>query len=218
MADIRQDPTIKDNFNRAPEDPLSNGGKWAAVDTGFPTMVGAAVLGQDVARHRVSQSCWSYWTPDPAMDGDAAECWARTVGGQSPGNAWGLAILSSPGGTNQHDGYLFRIEQSSGGGFWRLWRADNAVYMSIAGPTAGGLTGILMLIKRNGNDVEGWTSSDSGSSWTLRISATDITYTTGFYPVIHTDQSFSSINIGLDDFGAGPAEEFIPQIYRRVFA
>jgi len=216
MADIRQNATVKDDFNRANESPLSGGGNWAQTDTANPPMI----LVSEKVRHTTNDSCFSHWTPDPALNGDDAECWASIIGNEIAGAAWGVGIFRQVGGTNAADGYLFRIETSNVSDVYRLWRATDWVFTSI------GITGdvapegfpCILLIRRNGNDVECWSDETGvGDAFSLRLAVTDTTHTTGFYPTLHTDQVGSSTTIFLDNFGSGSTEEFIPQIYRRVF-
>lgn len=216
MADIRQSGGIKDDFNRAPEDPLSNGGKWARPDLASPSLVGKSVIGFDCASHRPGESGFSYWTPDPVMDGDDAECWAMCAQYPPSGSAQGVGIIASVGGTNAADGYLFEIATSSGTDNFRMWKATNWSYASL-GTFAGNAAGnALLLIRRNGTAVEGWCDvSGVGDTWVLKITATDSTFTTGFYPMIHTDENFGSVSCGIDNFGSGILEESIAQIYRR---
>lgn len=218
MADIRQNSTSKDDFNRGAEDPLSNGGKWAQLDLAGNSLVGASVIGEPCARHRASQVGFSYWTPDPVMDDDSAECWARIRNLTPSGGATEVGFFSSVGGTNAADGYLFGIATASGTNSYRLRRYDNFVLTTLSSfSDVGADLGGFILCRRNGTSVEGWHNGSADlTTWTLAVSVVDATYTTGFYPTLKTNENFSSTSTGLDDFGSGPADEFIPQIYRRV--
>jgi hypothetical protein len=216
MADIRQNAGVKDDFNRDAEDPLSNGGKWAQTDLANDPLVGNSALGQQVARQRNPGLGFSHWTPDPAMDNDDAECWVGLVGYPLLGSAQGVGLVKDTGGTGAADGYLFDIATASGTDSYRLWRFTNWSYTSIGTLSENSAAGTILLIRRNGNDVEGWAdTSGVGDSFALKIAVTDMNYTTGLLPMLYCQ--YTSVDIGLDNFGSGPAEEFIPQIYRRVY-
>ena len=208
MADIRQSTTVLDDFNRADETPLSGGGNWLE-GWGGP-------LGIDnftVSRTEVIAFS-SYWVP-LEMDGDDAEAWATALGGNASSNTWRLGIMRDNGGATFTDGYFFSMPITSGGGQTRLERIDNTVATILdsntANPPTGG--GWIGLIRRNGNDVEGWASTDAGANWTLYVSATDTTYTTGFHGLL----ALQGDEVEWDDFGAGPTvTRRLPQIYRII--
>jgi hypothetical protein len=210
MADIRQSTTAKDDFNRADEDPLSGGGNWAQTDSGVFTPM---VIKSNAATHQSGgPSSMSHWTPT-TYDGDAAEAWGARTGGGAGGIAWGIGLARDVGGSNAMDGYRFRDEDGSTSLKRFLNGSDSTVLDT--GTGTSGADGDLLLIRRNGNDVEGWFSSDDGANWTLKVSATDTTYTTGFYLALSIRDNSASQLLGWDYFGGGPAKPFIPQIYRR---
>lgn len=216
MADIRQSTDFLDDFQRANENPLSHGGDWGKTDSGpWPT---AMVLETLHATHASGIGTGNMsWIP-LSLDGDDAEAWGIATGGNASGIAWGIGLFSSIGGTNQAEGYRFREEVGSGGGATRLYRYLNGSPTTIASSGSSPPTGDpgLLLIRRNGNDVEGWHSGDSGANWTLYVSATDTTYTTGLHPSIGvTDNSASQI-LGWSAFGGGPGPPNRPQIYRWI--
>ncbi len=204
MADIRQNPIVKDNFNRADEDPLSGGGNWARPDLASPACI---LSGNQATRKTANAQDFSQWQPDPLLDGNAAEAWVHMKGNETSGAGWGVSLFRQCGGTNAADGYLFRIETSNVNDLYRLYRATNWVFTSIASAT-GAPQGspCILLIRRNGNDVECWTDESGGSSsFALRLTVTDTNFTTGFLPGIHMTYNFSGGTVGEDDFGAGPA-------------
>lgn len=205
MADIRQNPTIKDDFNRADENPLAS--PWLVSDTGIWLPM---VLKSNSITHQLGGSSQSHWTT-ATFDGDAAECWATRIGGSGPFIAWGIAIWSTVG-AGAVDGYRFRLENESN---YTLRRFNNGVTGSLLDSDAGVIPGAIhMLIRRNGNDVEGWVSVDQ-NTWTLVVSATDTTYTTGFYLSLGIIDESNSQILGWDNFGGG-AEANRTQIYRWI--
>lgn len=209
MAEIRQSTAILDDFNYT-ESPLSNGGKWANPDTAWTPLQANGT----VAKQTSSPYSNSYWTPEQ-FAGDDAEIWALTFGGNSPAHAWGfhLYTIGSVGGSGASDGYFWRMEITTGGGTCYLYRLDNnagtVLDTETNNPPTGG--GWLGLIRRNGNDIEGWASTDGGANWTLYVSATDTTYTGPYYVGL----SCAGDLLGFDYMGAGPAPERLVQFIRR---
>lgn len=222
MADIRQNPTFLDDFNRANESPLSGGGNWARLDSVWSDDMD---LVSNQATHGAGKTfSFSYWTPE-SWNGSEAEAWGYATGGGANGMAWDIGIHSNVGGSNAVDGYMLTLAISAGNDTdLVLYEAANGVYTELTRdttptylPNGDGANGdYYLLIRRNGNDVEGWGSAD-GVTWTLGVSATDTTYTTGLFAGIGCADNGGFQTVKWRDFGGGPAEEFIPQIYRRPF-
>lgn len=219
MADVRQQSTIRDDFNRANEDPLSFGGKWSQTDSGI---FWPLVVKSNEATHKAFQaSSDSYWNSE-SFDNNEAELWAYATGGQASGVAWALGLFKDVGGSNAIDGYRFRIEVASAGAAYRLYRFANGTGTTIDSPaTAAPSGGAYMLMRRNGNDVEGWAAPTGlGTSWSdlaLVCSATDTTYTTGLYLTLGIRDNSASQILGFDYFGGGGSVPFRPQFIRRPF-
>lgn len=222
MTDIRQSPAIIDDFDRSGEDPIAS--PWAQSDGAFPTGAIKYVGGNGVFTHRSGQSSGdSYLTDAGPFDGDDAEVWgwASGGGGGAASIAWSLGLWSTAGGTDTLDGYYFRQSYSTAGSQY-LYRLDNGSSTIIASsnPAGPGSGTFAMLLRRNGNYVEGWQSSSSPASdfttLTLMLSAYDTTYTTGFYLGLGiADNSYSQI-LGWDWMGGGFNIRRLPQIYRYV--
>jgi hypothetical protein len=231
MPDIRQSATYLDTFQRGTEDPLvgPTGAEWLRSDTAvFPQpMVIDDRTPDDWASHKSNQvSGDMYWTPGD-WDGDDAECWAYAIGGNAGGLSFALDlwVLSSCGGANTVDGYRFRMESVLASGPIRpvIYSFSNGSGSVLATgsdlPGGYGSGTFVMLVRRNGSDVEGWVS-DLGfdtSIWTLAVTVSDSTYTTGLTAGIGCrDNSASGAQlIGFTSFGAGPLPDFLPQFIRR---
>lgn len=216
MSDVRKLTNVLDSFNRADESPLA--APWAQTDT---TIGPDLALVSNKATHDSGQTFGSsYWTPGGPFNGNDAEVWALGADGGTSGISWALGLLANPGGTNAADGYRFRLESSAIAQSWYLYRYDNASRTTIAGPIAADNDHAhYMLIRRNGNDVEGWAAHNSGT-WNdlaLVISATDTTYTTDFYLELGIGDNSGSQVLSWDYFGGGAPLPFT-QIYRRIFA
>lgn len=195
MPDIRQRTTILDDFNRT-ENPLSQGGNWTRpgvasydVKTNGSEAVGSLTGGQ---------SCHALYLPI-TMSGNDCEVWCQRMAGNSPSLAWGLGFYDGTGASA--NGWLFRSETDTIGGRFRIYKLTSGSFTSVAEVTPGVSDGGAHLIRRNGNDIEGW-AVDGGamSDLGLVISHTDSAYSTGMYPVLEI--SGSTLH-AWDNFGAG---------------
>lgn len=212
MPDIRQNTGFIDDFDRPNEDPLSNGGQWTTTP-GFNKLV----LKGNAVTHSTSFSFGDmYWNP-LSMDGDAAECWGYQAGGGASGIAWAVDLWTTGG-----NGYRFRYEVAATNSRWRIY-ADGGI-VDDTGPIFGGMGTYenghgVILIRRNGGLVEGWSTPDTDliNGWTQWCSASESSYTTGLHAGLGvTDNSSSQIH-GWEAFGAGVRLPFVPQIYRRPY-
>jgi len=202
---------ILDNFNRADEDPLSGGGNWAQTDLG---VWNAMRLGSYAARRSTSGTSASYWTQD-SFAGGTGSVWAKWDGIGPYTARVSIALYKDVGGSNAVDGYEFARDRGLFFGnerdYWRIWRFDNGVRSASPlattaqnPPTAGYR---YFNLRRNGDTVEGWVSSD-GQTWVLAVSAADSTYTTGtFFASLHINGDQGTVNATLDDFGAAASAE-----------
>jgi RHS repeat-associated protein len=199
-----QTPPLLDNFNRPDEDPLSGGGNWAQTDSGgWPTPM--RLLNNSATRGTNTSA--SYWT-QMSFQGGEGSVWARSgnlgVGG-APGV--GIALYKEVGGASAADGYEFRRTAGGAAGSRRdaLWRVTNGARVqeiAAIGSNGPGTNESYFNLRRIGDTVEGWTSAN-GTSWTLRLSATDATHTTGTYRAsIHANSTATGQFV--DDFGAAP--------------
>jgi len=196
-----QTPPLLDDFNRPDENPLSGGGNWAQTDLGaWPTPM---QLVNNSATRGANTSA-SYWTQLSFVGGEGS-VWARSGNlGVAGAPGVGVALYKEVGGSNTVDGYEFR--RTTGGPFGdrndTLNRVTNGARTQIAGTGANGpgTPDSYFNLRRVGNTVEGWTSSN-GTSWTLRMSVTDATHTTGSYRAsIHANSTASGQFV--DDFAA----------------
>lgn len=210
MADLRLNSEPLDDFNRN-ENPLSLGGKWAQMDATRPPLQCALIgsSGNGSARRTGTISAYSYWTP-LTMDGDDAQCWSYTRGGNASAQAWGWVLGKDFGGSGIWDAYSARMEIGTGGGSCVMYRITNGGSTTLQSnpvnpPTGGGWLG---LIRRNGSHVEFWASDDGqvGNSWTKYLDVVDTTYVNGLKAALHC---FGGL-VEHDYYGAGPVD-FIPQ-------
>ena len=113
--------------------------------------------------------------------GATVEMWADMDGSPALSDAWRYGMYTVESVVlGAVDGYQGLMGQGVSGNFWILRRVDNGVATDIGlTPGSTDLTAGLALMRRYGNDVEMWHSTDGGASWTLRVTATDPTYING---------------------------------------
>ena len=220
MPEIRQSRVILDDFQRADENPLSHGGDWLQVAPSNPTVWGLMELENTHATHDDPlQFGFAYWNP-LSLSGDDAECWAFALGGNASGTGWRVGLLRDVNGASASvDGYLFSFNISTGGGSTLLRRYTNGTATDIDTNASSPSTGNpgYLLIRRNGNDVEGWANTNAGdaSSWTLYVSATDTSHTTDLHPAIGVSDNASQQTTYFDWFGGGAVSDWNQEFIRR---
>lgn len=163
---VENDPALLTAFTGADEDPLSDGGNWANLNSsGNPLKrVSNAVAAS------VGGNCFSYWTPSNFGPDLEAYITLTSVSG-SQGIA---ARVQGEGGANTWDGYVVNQLATSN---TVIVRYDNGVATTIAQEattTWGNGDKIGMRIK--GSVIEVWRFPSGGSAWQLIAMATDTTY------------------------------------------
>jgi hypothetical protein len=206
MPDIRDTDQIS-TFADPPENPLSEGGNWATVDT-YTTLRKQA----GVATYDGGDIAFAYWTPETFSE-DKIEVWGIPTGG-GLGAAledWRLALWTN---TASVVGYM----GAYGGGLdkvYFLWRYNGGrpTFIAIGSGPGGPDYPSAMLLRIDGNQVELWASGDFGANWVLALSATDTTYRGDFYLSLGIEDPTAG-GLGWAAFGGGIEDE-IQQIYRR---
>ncbi|MGH3078100.1 MAG: DUF6531 domain-containing protein [Gaiellaceae bacterium] len=201
LADIRTTPLL-DDFDRPNESTLSGGGNWAKADTSSNVI--QLLNNQVTLPSQTSITSLYHWAPQ-TLDGDV-EVWATFKGALDDGAAADLGIVTEVGGTNQMDGYVLRAVNTFGFAGWQIRKRTNwggVQVLAQAGFVGGGVaTGHIVLLRRQGNALQGWRSKDGGATWTLEVSASDSTYTAdlriglGLSVAVATSPAW-------DDFGGG---------------
>lgn len=209
MPDLRLSYTIRDDFNRANENPI--GAPWAGANTGVWAQM-ALASNQIVGTATPPTSSGSYWTTEN-WDNDQAEVWATARGTISNNEDWRLGLMRDDG-VAVRDGYTLHHGLVAGTNYWEIRRYDNGSPSTIAfSETVGfGLSeGQMVLFRRNGDNVEGFRSTDGGTNWSSILSASATEYTTDLYAMLGAGGNV----MGWDNFGGGPGRH-IPQIYRWI--
>lgn len=220
MPDFRQSGSL-DDFQRAPENPLSDGGNWSSTASDTALWVPCNLTtGFHATCPGGSVSSDSFWQAD-TFDRSAGtiEVWGLMGGGGggAAGTSWAIDFWQNAGGASAVDGYRVREENAGGPAYTALYRVDNANFIGIApaGPSAGGDGNLLLLRLFSDGTIEVW-GGGPGSAGVLLISTTDNTYTGAFNPAIGIrDNSASSLPF-FTDFGGGSAQERHTRIIRWV--
>ena len=218
MADIRTTGVL-DDFNRANETPLSGGGNWSLTDSVYEGGNAMVLLNNKATQTGGTSRDDSYWVSQfVPSSGQEVEVWGRPADGGAGGLWWMLDLWKVAGGANTVSGYRFLNDAGIGQQFYML-RIDNGS-QNVTQGGAGGFANAdadnyIMLLRRNGGDVEGWFSSDNAANFSLVASITDSTYTGAFYVGLGIrDVSGSQIN-SWDVIGGG-VRRHRTQIYRWV--
>lgn len=187
---------ILDNFNRADENPLSQGGNWssAGVDGGAALILSnSQVSGNGRSSHRVAQ------TSEPM------EAYATISAGPATLQALTVFIALNDVGTSAWDGYGLRvINVFSTDEQYRIRKIVDGVETNIPGggwdePFSG--AGERLLLRKEGDMLEAWKSNAGSGTWTLKASVTDSSYSSGRIGLRVTAQSGGGA--AWDDFGGG---------------
>lgn len=168
------------DFNGANQDPISEAGHWAKIDTNNSTDL---IRTGNAAGSNSSVTGESYWTVQTF--GPNVEVWTSISVMPGSGNNIDVsARIQSPGGSLTYDGYRCRMLDQAGTDQLQLVRVDNAVPTNLGTAldrnfSAGEMIGLRCV----GNSIEGWYFD--GSNWILGTSATDTTYAAAGNVAIH---------------------------------
>jgi RHS repeat-associated protein len=200
--------TTLDALNRT-ETPLSNGGKWVALQwangtnpRGTDTTAGWAPFD---AHPTVNGAYWKSASYSDANDGDAVALTMQTAPG-TVGHQVGIWLnMPEPGVAKS--GYQVRWEAQSGTNLYTLklarWVAGTETVLASNGSFT--ITpGSTLALTDTGGKVAAW--SGSGSTLSLALSASDTTYSSGYAGLSGTGQNSRSIN-----FKAGSLAVTMPE-------
>lgn len=222
MADIRQGGLIDRTDQRPPENPLSYNGQWLRYGPWndylqlHPSLgnIPSITLADLSVGHR--QNAYSYWAPQ-TWDDDV-EIWAScsVIFGMDDGASISLGLVSSAGGYgSDYSGYTARCVNTFSFGGWQLYKITSGSGSLLASTTSGMLTHQDMaLFRRSGNNLQIYTSTDDGASWTQRISYSDTTYTQDMHVSLGSSVALVADYPGWYNIGAGQRNR--QQIYRYV--
>jgi hypothetical protein len=210
MPDIRTTPIV-DTFDYD-EAPISNGGKWVKWGTGLAESVSTP---PGTFNPLGSGDSLYYWNPI-SVDGDM-EVWGRLYGAADVSEGWRIGMVTTGGLSGGGTGYQLLLTRAIGNltQYWlRKYTGGGGFTTLEIGSGAPTFPGEYCLFRRRGSVLEGWKSSDDGSTWTMFVSYSDGTYMTGMHPAIGMS-SDDGTQESWQSFGSGIRKPWIPQIYRR---
>lgn len=211
-----------DDFDRANENPLSQGGNWSATRTGNGAVnfnsygfASTCRLDSNAAKEN-SRASASHRVVGEFPAGDA-EVWGTCVGTAIGAGfeGMGLCIHLADADTTGVDGYVAECVNEIFFSGWRLYKLANGVESTLATSGGNGLfTSDQALLRRVGSDLEIWVNKVNGVhspnfGWLNVITFSDTSYEGGF----------PGLFVGTDDlhwgeFGGGGTVEYVPQILR----
>lgn len=185
---------LRSSFTGSNEDPLSEGGNWARIDTngtGALQRIGNQV-GSTAALTRDA-----YWVP--RTFGPDVQAYATVA--VKPGNGDEVSVVArvqGQGGASTWDGYRLVYTTDAGDDLWQLDRVtDNVSAATIASGTRELSAGEKIGIECIGSTISGYVWD--GVSWVLLGSGTDSTYASAGRVGIRIRNTTAR----LDDFFAG---------------
>ncbi len=181
-------PALISDFTGADENPLSEGGNWANLNTSSNPLQRLS----NAATASVNADSASYWTP--ANFGADLEAYV-TITSPATSPAGLIGRIQGEGGAATWDGYVVRASTLS----LQIGRVDNGVITLLV--NTGSVTiasGDKLGMRISGSAIEAWKQLSGSSVWNLVATTTDTTYASaGKIGLFCT-----STSIGMDDFYA----------------
>jgi hypothetical protein len=162
-------PTL-DSFNRANENPLSDGGRWTIG------VIGVAEVGLRVVSNRLGcnkSTTGTAWRNNASFGPDT-ESWARITTLPGNGNAVRLYVRLQTPGSAAVDGYMLRFVQASGTDQIFLERFTDGALTTLGTIGQDIAAGDTLLLRAQGSTLEAWRKN--GATWTRLGAVTDSTY------------------------------------------
>ena len=200
---------LRDNFNRADEDPLDNG-TWVTSSFIFGGTPGLAIS-TNQCKTGGAAAGWrgQWWGTDFSVDQEAWVTCATPATGFEDGYGIGTHGVTGDSATGFRALWQIDVVQSGlpeDGILFGTGDANEVTAKMIAwsNQSAGDKLGM----NKVGSEVSLWLDKGSGWNWTCAFR--DTSASGGKISLICRDQV-----VRVDDFGGGPIEIFVPQIYRR---
>lgn len=213
MAEIRQSTVVRDNFERANENPIANttAHPWfTPVGLGSPVqLLDGALTDSNIF------GAYARWDADPQSDTDGAviEGWGR-VGASYQFPLGTRQALWTSGGDGyavlEHGGFDIIVRRYDAGSFVDITASIDAGSFDDSGFTDGNC---LQLMRLTATHLELWRTTDAGddTTWEFVLSVPEETYRDDLLVVFGaTGQEDGWIEIGF-----GPAPEWHPEFMRR---
>lgn len=193
---------MRDDFTRADENPLSNGGSWTTKV--LSTDADLKVVGNQCAATSLAR-CGAYWNAAQFNDCEAY----LTLATMPTADGCGVWLRVQNPGSGSSSGYMGWYHPPTT--TLRIWRLDAGVLAALSSTVTISLAAGDMLWFRAAGGTLVLASGQAGV-WTDRITQADPTYKAGYIGIFGgADTAFR-----LDDFGGGnPLESFIASWRRR---
>lgn len=178
---------LRDDFNRANENPLSGGGNWTA----WPGINGLQIVTNQV-KASAAGFCNQQW--NTVYSGDQE--WGFTVATlPAVGETVQFYFCLTARSSTDYDGYNFYYTRGTG---YQLRKVTAGSFTNLTSVTAGTAlsAGDKMCVQLAGNIVSGWIFT--GGAWSKVFEATDSTYTSG-----KPDMGIQNTTAILDDWFGG---------------
>lgn len=193
IIDLAATPGILDAFNRADENPLSNGGLWARPDPGggFLKIVSNVVASNDTFADS------AYWTPETFGPDSDAGITISALANDGGGIRVYVRLVNVNIDSN-YGGYYIRWTYSAAGtDTIQLFKTNPATQIATYSQDLG--VGDKIRIRAIGNVIQAWIYQSG--TWTMLGSVTDSTYTAAGY----VGFGISNTTARADDFFGGTA-------------
>ena len=193
LTSVPSTPNL-DNFNRSNETPVSQGGNWAS--TGVDGGSALSLINQQVGQGTAGSSYRTAVVTGPM------EAYATVTVGMAALERVAVLIALQDVGTSGWDGYALQVIKPFGTHIYSIRKITNGVETTLFEWTSGFTgAGEKLLLKKEGSTLEAWRSAAGGGPWTLIMSATDASYSSGRIGLRVLQQSGG--NASWDDFGGG---------------
>ena len=198
-SQVGPEPSVLDNFNRADESPVSQGGEWTAKV--FSSDTSLRISENRLAGQLFSEEPASNPLASRVYDLSIADGEVYVTVAELPEYLELYIRTADEGGTKVLDAYCAVFD----GSFASLYRVDNAKRALLRKVPSGLSPGDRVKLRAVGPEISMW-RKPAGEPWSLVGNASDPTYATGRTAVRMRDKWEE--NAALDDFGGGALAPF----------
>jgi len=206
-------PPILDDFERANEDPVSQGGQWNTSGTNIVGQTRLRVSGGDLDAGATAGTRSSFRIAD--MGPDVAMSLQVPSIPDNTGNLKLWLAFDVDADPTTPNGYGVRVVGTATSLDWNIMRWDASVEVVLVSSIGYGLdVNDNVGFVRRGDTLEAWHSLEATpTTWVQVLSTTDSTYSGQIGKLV---VSLRRTFVEVDNLGGSTLEEFITQIYRRT--
>jgi hypothetical protein len=188
-------PTLVSSFTGSDENPLSEGGNWARINSSAEQLQRIS----NTAKAASAASANSYWTPTNFGADLEAYVTIVTVGAGGGINA----RVQGEGGANTWDGYRVLAD----GTFTVIQSVTNATTTDLIAVSQGFSAGDKMGMRIEGSTIQAWRQASGSGTWNLIATVVDTTYASAGKIGLYCNSS----TVVLDDFYAATDSNLFTQ-------